>query len=107
MIAARVTGASTSPRRRRSVHLLSLSPLLALLIASCSGPCESLAERICSCEPNSIEESGCLEQVRSEMDRVTPTAGQEELCDSLLDGCDCEALEREDFAACGLSKKEP
>ena len=105
MTAARIIAASISRRRRRSVRLLFLSPLVALSLASCNGPCESLAEKICSCEPNSTEEAGCIEQVRSEMNRITPSASQEEMCDSLLDGCDCEALEREDFAACGLSKR--
>ena len=92
---------------------LSLGALLAsVAISSCNGPCESLAERICSCEPNSTEEAGCLEQVRSEMDRLAPTEGQNAACEALLDvpedegGCSCDALEMEDFAACGLSKRE-
>jgi hypothetical protein len=86
------------------VRLLCLSPLLALAISSCSGPCETLAERICSCEPNSIAESACVEQVRSAMEQNAPTTADEEVCDSLLDGCTCEALEAEEFEKCGLSK---
>jgi hypothetical protein len=86
------------------VRLLSLSPLLALLLASCNGPCESLAERICSCEPNAIEEAACVEQVRAEMENLVPSGLEEETCDALLDGCTCEAIEAEQFDRCGISK---
>jgi len=90
------------------VRLLSLSPLLALLLSSCNGPCESLAERICSCSPNATEEAGCIEQVRAEMERFSPSMAEEANCDALLDeetGCTCEAIEAEQFERCGLSKR--
>ena len=86
------------------MRLLSLSPLFALLLASCNGPCETLAEKICSCEPNVTEEAGCIEQVRSEMERFVPSDPEEQICSDLLDGCDCEAIEAEEFHKCGLSK---
>lgn len=91
------------------MRLLSLSPVLALLVQSCNGPCQSLAERICSCEPNQAEEQGCLLEVSAAMGRVAPTIAEEEACEAILDdpdGCTCEALEREDFEACGLSRGE-
>lgn len=72
--------------------------------SGCNGPCESLAERICSCEPNSLEERGCIEEVRTAMGTYSPTPAEMEACEAALDTCDCEALEREDLAACGLSK---
>jgi hypothetical protein len=86
------------------VRLFSLS-LFALFLVACDGPCEVLAERICSCEPNVTEEAGCLEQVRAEMERFVPSDAETKSCDALLDadGCTCEAIEAEQFHLCGLS----
>lgn len=78
--------------------------LVMLAGVGCNGPCESLAERICSCEPNNLEEQGCIEEVRITMGLYSPTPAELDACSAALDTCDCEALEREDLAACGLSK---
>jgi hypothetical protein len=86
------------------VRLLSLSLPLALALCACDGPCESLAKRICSCEPNQSEEQGCLQEVRAAMERFAPSVQEEMTCSELLDGCTCEKLENEEFSACGISK---
>jgi hypothetical protein len=89
------------------VRLLSLSLLpLALSLAACDGPCESLAKQICSCEQNAVEEAGCLQEVRAAMARISPSVQEEETCSELLDGCTCDKLENEEFEACGLTKGE-
>ena len=103
---ATTTAASRGRRARRSAPLAILSLGLSAFLFACDGPCESLADRICSCEPNNTEERGCLEQVKSTMalPGSAPTTAELERCEVLLDTCDCEALEREDYQACGLTK---
>ncbi len=82
------------------VLALALSTLLQF---GCQGPCESLADRICGCEPNRLERDACQQQIRSAGNPdITPQ--ENEVCETLLDTCTCDALEREDIQACGLSK---
>ncbi len=87
------------------MRLLSLSPLLALAFYACNGPCESLADKICSCRPNQSEEQGCLQDVKTAMSHFSPTTSEDEFCDQKLDTCDCEALEAEQYDLCGLTKE--
>jgi hypothetical protein len=77
----------------------------AFASAGCSGPCEQLADQICACSANTPEENACIEQVRAAQREVTDAESQR--CDTLLDSCTCDALEREDLSACGLAKDEP
>jgi hypothetical protein len=82
--------------------------LVALLVgalgAGCEGPCRALAQRICECEPNARTRASCVQEVESNGSVRQPTAEEQERCNELLDTCDCDALEREDFVACGLTK---
>lgn len=71
---------------------------------ACSGPCETLAEKICSCEINGTQEQSCLLRMQRVGDRVVSTE-EAERCSNLLDTCDCDALDREDYAACGLTNE--
>ncbi len=89
------------PRRRWFAYLV-ISAGLAAFTTGCQGPCDSLAEKICSCEINANEEQSCLLRMQIVGDRIVTTE-EAERCDTLMDNCTCEALEREDFAACGLS----
>ena len=75
--------------------------VLGALTAACDGPCTNLAEMICACEPNQTLERACLLTV----DRATrdPVEGEDARCEELMKTCTCAALERNDFAACGLS----
>lgn len=73
----------------------------ALGLIGCDGPCRSLAERVCSCEPNNTEQQTCLLKVQIRGD--TPVSMAEEArCSELLDSCSCEALADEDYLACGI-----
>lgn len=86
--------------------LLSLSSVLLFANLACQGPCRTLAERICSCEPNVRAEQSCIQEINQAGQQANRMPGTEEdaVCSELLDSCDCAALQRQDFAACGLSK---
>ena len=77
----------------------------ALSSMGCDGPCRSLAQRICECETNARERAACVQEIDSNGNVRQPTAEEDERCSELLETCECEALEREDFAACGLTKR--
>ena len=75
---------------------------LSAALAGCNGPCQTLADRICACEPNRTEEQSC--QLTVQMRSNLPVSQAEaQVCSDLLDTCDCDALAREDYAACGLA----
>lgn len=83
--------------------------LLALVVvalaagtSACTGPCETLANQICDCRPNRTEQDQCKQQVIAGRGQ-TVTSDEDSVCDALLDSCTCEALERNDLAACGLA----
>lgn len=80
--------------------------LIALGASACDGPCRSLAERICNCEFNAVERGACLREIDSNGNVRQPTSEEDEACMAFLDTCTCEALEREDNVACGLTKTQ-
>ena len=86
---------SASPR------LLVAALILASWASACDGPCRNLAEQICACEPNQTRERACLLNV----DRATrdPVGDEDARCEELLKTCTCDALDRGDYAACGLT----
>lgn len=89
--------------RRRLAALLLTGAAVGLL--GCDPPCQSLAQEICNCEPNRTEQDVCFRklQIRGDL----PTNPEEEMaCSALLETCTCEALAREDLAACGLSRPQ-
>lgn len=93
-----------SSRDRRWASALLL--VLVGLLAGCEAPCQALARSICECEPNRSLQLSCRQQVDAAKDRVV-TEEEQEICERLLEGCTCEALDRDDFAACGLQKPIP
>ncbi len=97
-------GTGVSRPKARWFACLATSVLLGLASAGCEGSCDALAERICGCELNSSREQACLLRMQRVGDReVSPAEG--ERCSALLDTCDCDALDREDFGKCGLSNE--
>lgn len=84
-----------------SLRLVFAALILATWASACDGPCRNLAEQICACEPNDTRERACLVNV----DRATqnPINDEEERCEALLRTCTCDALDRGDFEACGLT----
>ncbi len=88
--------------RRVSAAFIAAFVIFTFGATGCDGPCNSLAERICSCEINGSQEQSCLLRIQRAGERETSTA-EAERCSNLLDTCDCQALDREDYAACGLT----
>lgn len=70
-------------------------------MTGCDGPCQDLAEKICSCEPNTPRERSCLVTVDTAV--RDPLDSDSARCEELLKTCSCAALDRGDFAACGLT----
>jgi hypothetical protein len=89
----------------RSEGLVALVLSLAVgAIAGCQGPCTTLAEQICACEPNRALENSCLQTVRAAMNQREVSVAEAAVCEQKLDTCTCEALEDGDLVACGLAK---
>lgn len=103
-IAATATHAPR-PRARWSAFLAASGLALLLGTFGCEGPCDSLAEKICSCELNSSLEQSCLLRVQRVSDREVSIA-EEERCELYLDTCTCEAIDREDFGQCGITNAD-
>ena len=77
-----------------------------LTSVGCQDACTTLAEFICSCEPNRREEDSCLQAVRAGRSRSI-TQVELAVCETRLDTCTCGALEDNNLAACGLAAEEP
>ncbi|MBI5545431.1 MAG: hypothetical protein HY901_16215 [Deltaproteobacteria bacterium] len=85
--------------------LLAFAAVACLSLAGCKGPCLQLAEKICECEATSTLRDQCKQRASDESSRVTVTVTDEEHCTTLLDGCDCHALDTADGKlACGLAR---
>ena len=89
----------------RILSLIFVSFILASALPACSGPCQQLAEHICGCRPSQTEEQQCLQEVSSSGRSASDMDNQ--TCDALLSTCTCDALEKHDYAACGLAKEKP
>jgi hypothetical protein len=85
------------------IWTVALFILLAATSSACNGPCRELAELVCSCEPNANEEQACIVNIDAES-RSIVTEQDTSVCTTLLDSCTCEALDRGDYAACGLTR---
>jgi|JI10StandDraft_1071094.scaffolds.fasta_scaffold177892_3 hypothetical protein len=90
----------------RSLSRLSSLLLVAaaLSAAGCTSPCVSLADTICDCKPNQPERNLCAQQVsESSAGKSDVTDAEALACEALLLTCTCEALERGELGACGLT----
>lgn len=85
----------------RVIPRVALLFALALAASGCDGPCRTLSERICSCEPNRTEEQACILKVQIRGNEPVSMA-EEARCSELLDSCNCKALADGDYLACGL-----
>ena len=86
----------TSPR-----WLLLAAVLLSPVLSACDGPCQDLAEKICDCEPNQTRTRSCLITVDTAIQ--DPIQEDNDRCEVLLRSCTCDAIDRGDFEACGLT----
>ena len=93
--------ARVAVRNHGAVLLILVS--LGWLGIGCTSPCRQLADEICACEFNSVAEAACIQEIEANNNIREPTNEENERCEMLLDTCTCDALEREDFVACGLT----
>ncbi|MEL6187562.1 MAG: hypothetical protein AAFU79_23330 [Myxococcota bacterium] len=95
--------------RSRGLRATALAAVALGLLgtAACDGPCRTLAERVCTCEFNAREQASCFQEIDTNGNVRMPTPEEDEACMAFLDSCTCEALEAEQFAACGLTKTNP
>ncbi|MCX7943957.1 MAG: hypothetical protein N2746_05550 [Deltaproteobacteria bacterium] len=77
--------------------------VILVFILNCSEPCLDLANRICDCEPTANRRNTCKNTfVRN--NPVSISEGDEKRCEELLKTCNCEALKKGEYSACGLSR---
>jgi len=77
----------------------------ALALGACKSPCRQLSEKLCECEPNTLERENCLQQASADESRADPTAEDHEVCAALLDKCDCTQIDTpEGKRNCGLAR---
>ncbi len=80
----------------------------AFALAGCKGNCRQLSEKLCECQPTTLERQSCLSAVAQEEQRVQPSAHDEQVCGALLKakpGCDCHNTDTaEGMRACGLAR---
>lgn len=90
-------------RLRRLLPLLAFSVVLA---TGCKSPCLQLAEKLCECEfPDNFQRERCKLEWASQANAVDITSDDEEVCEGLIDRCDCALLETpEGKKACGLAR---
>lgn len=75
-----------------------------MVITGCGDPCEDLGTRVCSCRDSRSEVNLCVSQMQARMDLGAASEGAQGLCLERLETCDCDALARGDWAACGLAE---
>lgn len=84
------------------------SVLLALVLAGamsgCKGPCQQLADAICSCKPNQTEQEACIQAVNTASQNNPVTPADEGLCRQAQKTCTCDALADGTVEKCGLAK---
>jgi hypothetical protein len=88
-----------------------LACVLSLSLAEgCRDACLSLADRICSCQPDDASKANCNAQAKLEESIFAVTKADQSLCQAKLDAnqCTCEVLNTpEGRASCGLTLTPP
>ena len=91
-------------RISRLPALLALAAALAL--SGCKSPCRQLSEKLCDCQDTTLLREACLTKVSAEQARLGTSAADEQLCTTLLPGCDCHQIKTEaGKKACGLARQ--
>jgi len=88
--------------RRLSSALL--ATLLLLTASGCFDPCDTLADRICECEPTELATLQCKQRVEVQKEQHKPTDADRSACEAALETCTCDALEQRKLSACGYAR---
>ncbi|HXX30385.1 MAG TPA: hypothetical protein VEJ89_06665 [Myxococcaceae bacterium] len=87
-------------------RLLLLPVLAAALLAGCKGNCRQLAEQLCNCAANLNDKNACLQRVANRASVISPSSADDQLCGSLINGCDCHTVNTvAGKYACGLARQ--
>jgi hypothetical protein len=83
------------------------APLLALaLLSGCKDNCRQLAEQLCQCAANTNDRNTCLSGVSQRAANTNVTSADDNLCGSLINGCDCHTVGTvQGKYACGLARQ--
>lgn len=87
------------------MRVLLLAAAVLLVAPACTSPCEELAEKVCACEASASSIDACERRASQKADELGDSARTEELCERLLDTCECSALDTTaGKRACGLAE---
>ena len=78
--------------------------LVFVTLTGCADPCEELGTRVCNCRESRSEVNLCVSQMQARMDLEVADTASQSVCVERLETCDCDALARGDWAACGLAE---
>ena len=86
--------------------LAAVCMLTLCLAAGCGDACLSLAQQICSCQPDQVSQDACNQRATQGKGIFTVSGEDEKFCQTQLNNnaCDCTKLTTaEGRVACGLS----
>ncbi len=93
--------------------LVLIAALALAVMAGCKSPCQQLAEHLCDCSLNTVDQTNCLTAVSTSAGSTQPTNQDQDNCYALLPqpdggGCDCRLIDTpEGKVRCGLAKPSP
>lgn len=90
--------------------ILSICVLTLSLAAGCGNACLSLAEQVCSCQPDTISQDNCNQRAKEAKGIFPVGASDEKFCQAKLDShaCDCSKLNTpEGRTGCGIAFPTP
>jgi hypothetical protein len=99
-----------APRMRR---LALLAAAVTLLASGCKSECRQLAEVLCQCSLNSVDQANCLTAAGTAEGANPPTPEDNNRCQELLPqpdggGCDCRLIDTPaGKVRCGLARPPP
>jgi hypothetical protein len=87
-----------------------LMGMMGVLLLSACDPCRQLADAICACEKNVIAQENCRKALDMRANHHGfVMARDEKTCKQVLDtksGCDCNAIQNNDYEKCGMTRPE-
>ncbi|MGA9525856.1 MAG: hypothetical protein WBV82_30635 [Myxococcaceae bacterium] len=90
---------------KRALQIMAVATVALLGAAGCKGSCRQLAEKLCECEPNTVDRENCLQGVSQRSSAAAVTEQDEATCEALLNQCDCNNIDTaEGKRACGMAR---
>src|SRR5882724_2453827 len=100
-------------RALRMVRLLPIAAAAALFASGCKSECRQLAEVLCTCSINSVDQANCLQAAGTAEGANPPSPQDNDTCMTLLPqpdggGCDCRLIDTpQGKIRCGLARPPP